>query len=1690
MATSYLHPSRSLPLAVVVAFLGTLLSTSVPGSAAVVEDGDGSVQVVADVVFAVDESGSMGGDQDYLADEFKKFARDLAGSADARFGLVGYGSSDPSPRTVRDFTSDVDSLSAGFDELVTNGGVEPAYDALVHATQNVSGWRSNSSACAILLTDEPSNGDSATVDDAISALDSRSAAFTGVVHDPSDPGFSKLAADTDGYAVSINEFRDNRDAVMDEVRQNCVRGAAVHGDGADLGPGRNGGLNFGPGVQPGVEDPVNVVTGNFYRQRTDLEFPDTVSGLDVTRAYNSRGNLTSSMGPGWTPPGGAELFIFSDGSILLREPSGRQPLFTPADGGGYNRPDGIYATLAQTDDGYELAWDDGRTWTFNSNGLITTEENWDGQTVSYSHGDLGVARKEHSAGYAVDLDYETMTVNDTTRPRLVSAVADDGRTVEYSYTDAGYLHTVTDPTGATTTFAVDADGRVTAITDPDGVQTVTNVYDDANRVTEQTDHAGGTTTLAYESATTTVDDARTGDVTTFEHTDGNLTGITDPLGETASYTYDAEGNLTEVTDRRGATTTRTYDDRGNLVAATDEAGRTTEHDYDDANRRVRTVRPDSSTVTKSYDGDERLPSSVTGPEGGTTTFEVVDGLVHQTTDPDGVTHTSSWTPERTLVSTTDGDGAATSFEYDSAGRRIATEQPSGATTTRTLDAAGRVVEETAPDGGTTSRTYDASGDLVSETDPSGATTTWSYDAAGRVASTTDPNGETTTYTYDNASRPVAVEAPGGATTSYEYGALGRLVKTTDPEGVTTTYGYDVDGAIDSVTDGAGNTTTYTHDRLGRLASITDPEDNQTSYDYDQLDRVVEQTAPDGATTTYAYDDAGRLTAETDPRGAATGYAWTPAGRLDSITDPVDATTDYGYDAAGRLAAVTDPLGRTTSLGYDPDGNLASQTTPAGLTTRYTYDGQGRVTGYTGPDGQTTSLGYTPRGNLADVTHPDGSTRSFAYDPTGRLVEATDPNGGTVSYGYDARGNRVERTNQLGTTEQWSYDLADRMTAYTDALANTTTHSYDDAGRLKATTDPTGRRETLGYDGRDLVTSRTYGDDTTLTYQHDSRGRRTTMDDPTGVTSYSHDLAGNLTAVDGPTGAVGYTYDLAGRRTETTYPDGTTTSRTYDAAGQVTHTDGPIGTTALSYDADGRITEEDLPGDDHRRYTYGEAGRLQRFTEHVDDLDLDINLAYDVMGRLDRQATQDQVADYSYDPAGQLVDVALTNLRPPDQQTMPLPVEPASYAYDAAGNRVTARQPGRGLVRSTYDAADRLTSVEDRHGTTDHTYDAAGRLTGKDGPSSDSETRSYNARGLLTNLEQTTDGNTLTETRTYNGNNQLLTSTLDDGEATTTRYTWDAAAAVPQILAMNREGPEGAGEAVALIYGHRGRLGAVTDGSPATFATDPLGSTLDTDATDHLAAASSYTPFGVPTADEDDPADNAAFGFRGELATTTGLHLRARDYEPTTGTFTTPDPLDGLPSTTVETSRYQYAFNDPVQWTDPNGLSPVNDCLLATQACQPGHRFVPQVPSTPDPRPTYVQDFAVELLWEGGTEAGCQYLKTKTGVPRQMCTHTVDGARTGAEVDQTVREDKSVMGKVIEINQTINSSAAGALCGLGTGGNVVAAAGCSTGTDIVHEQVFQPFAEWSVKWECTNELEPEKVKQVRTWIKTFGRYTEC
>lgn len=188
--------------------------------------------ILSDVIFVVDESGSMGNVQANLRSNIGLFASILTGTGqvDAQYGLVGYGNSSVVPRMVTDLTNPTTFATAALG-LLTNGGTEPGYTATAFALNALDGqtslfsFRSNAVKNIIILTDEPSNGDrvnrgavggvavSAAILDGV--LTDNNALYNGVLRNTGTiNSYSTLITDHGGTVFDLNQFNTTDQTVV------------------------------------------------------------------------------------------------------------------------------------------------------------------------------------------------------------------------------------------------------------------------------------------------------------------------------------------------------------------------------------------------------------------------------------------------------------------------------------------------------------------------------------------------------------------------------------------------------------------------------------------------------------------------------------------------------------------------------------------------------------------------------------------------------------------------------------------------------------------------------------------------------------------------------------------------------------------------------------------------------------------------------------------------------------------------------------------------------------------------------------------------------------------------------------------------------------------------------------------------------------------------------------------------------------------------------------------------------------------------------------------------------------------------------------------------------------------------------------------------------------------------------------
>ncbi|MFN2468450.1 MAG: RHS repeat-associated core domain-containing protein [Gaiellaceae bacterium] len=893
------------------------------------------------------------------------------------------------------------------------------------------------------------------------------------------------------------------------------------------------------------------------------------------------------------------------------------------------------------------------------------------------------------------------------------------------------------------------------------------------------------------------------------------------------------------------------------------------------------------------------------------------------------------------VSLAYGVGGELATVTDSAGRTISFGYTSNLLTQLSLPGGrtvaygytnGRLTTVTDVRGGTTTYRYDAAGRLDKVTDQNGHRVVENvYDLAGQVVSQLDPLGEQTTFAWDAQSgSAIATDARGNPWTDvYADGVLSERI---DPLGNSTDYGWSNALDLQSITDGRGNQTTMNHDAGGNVLSITAPAplSYSESFTYDAFNARTSHTDRRGATTSFAYDTSGNLVSTTEPGNVLTQYGRdATTGLVTSVTDPRGKTALLVYDAAGNLTRETTPLGNATTFAYDssgrktslvePRGNVTGAT-PADYRTTFVYDAADRLTSVTNPLGHVTLQAFDPAGNLTSRTDAKSRLTSFAYDEANRLLSVTKPDLAVSSYAYDAVGNLASRTDAASRTTTYSYDSANRLVGVTRPLARSWGFTYDAAGNLVKSVDPNGNSTapdgdgitSYGYDAIDRLSSIGYSDATpAVTFAYDPNGNRTLMTDGAGSESSVYDPLDRLTSVSRGADSFAYAYDAGDNLTQRTYPDGTSVSSSYDDDGRLATLTSAGATSSFGYDAASNPISTTLPSANGHVETrlYDRAGRLTEVKNAKGATVLSqASSTLDATGNPTSVAgTGATTVSYDYDSRDRLISACFA------ASCAAGSLDLIGWSYDGLGNRLTETR-ATGTTSYSYDEADQLLSESGPLGTTAYAYDQNGNQT-------HAGLRSF-AYDLENRLRSTTLG-PLTTAYAYDGDGKRLAASAATGR---TRYLWDPNSALPQ-LALERDG---AGTLLRrYLHGPTGPLSLSTPSASFYYHRDGLGSIANVSSSSGVKQWSyAYEPFGTLRSEQQQAALAPAnpLRFSGQLLDAdTGLyHLRARQYDPSSGRFLSTDPLERAVGDPY-VSAYLYADARPTVLTDPSGLSPSEGC---------------------------------------------------------------------------------------------------------------------------------------------------------------------
>jgi RHS repeat-associated protein len=538
----------------------------------------------------------------------------------------------------------------------------------------------------------------------------------------------------------------------------------------------------------------------------------------------------------------------------------------------------------------------------------------------------------------------------------------------------------------TTTYTYDVMGRQKTATKNNiatvGSVTTTTTYDLRNRKTITTQPGGATTTTEVDSLGRPIASSLNTGSSPIEQRfaydlAGNRVYSTDLFIASAS-AYDSHGRLIATRAADGTITAAEHDELGQVteVKALDPSATETvsesSYSFSPAGRlegmKSKVDGATERSTTMVWDGGGRTTGSATGDRASRSTYDIAGRSLSHAAGR-GSASALSETFSRSEIASHDGALPATTKSQERGGPQITTtmqrDTTGGVTQANTgslqwnqkYDELGNMTKASAPGRPSASWDVDARGTVEKETLPDGATNQFAYDGSGAQKSYSDPTSEATTTVPDLIGRPTSRIYPDGTTETITWEGS-RLKSVTDRQGRTQDYVYNLKGQLEEVREGGAVLDRLTYDTAGRLSSWKTADSELTWSDFDMEGRPKR-------TKQRRFKDASGLTTATLLDEFEQQHAYNEHGERTFASMPIYPGLTLGSGWTKGIAEQHDAMGNVTSI-----SRAESPTAVGAPVMTASYRNAGR------PDSRT-------------VTTAGGSTfvRTYSYDPTTSQLES-------------------------------------------------------------------------------------------------------------------------------------------------------------------------------------------------------------------------------------------------------------------------------------------------------------------------------------------------------------------------------------------------------------------------------------------------------------------------------------------------------------------------------------------------------------------------------------------------------------------------------------------------------------------------------------------------------------------------------
>lgn len=413
--------------------------------------------------------------------------------------------------------------------------------------------------------------------------------------------------------------------------------------------------------------------------------------------------------------------------------------------------------------------------------------------------------------------------------------------------------------------------------------------------------------------------------------------------------------------------------------------------------------------------------------------------------------------------------------------------------------------------------------------------------------------------------------------------------------------------------------------------------------------------------------------------------------------------------------------------------------------QYHFDSTGKLDSIIDLNNNITNLHYTGS-KLDSVVAPGGRSLVLTYSGN-YIASVKDPLNRLCQYTYDANNNLITAKDPNNGVASFTYDTAHRMLTAINAINHIIVdNTYDSAGKIISQKDAYNQLTTIEYDmpnpGDATVTN---PDNSKLTAHHDGYFRKTSEKDELGfIKSFTYDANSNETGfINENNQSQKRLFDNAGNLLSDTLPGGKITHITYnnfnsptqltDAKGNqkkfyynninnnnnnvdsIRYADSSL--QIFSFNSKGQVVQSVDGNGNVNSYSYYNTGDLLSIKNFAGVS----QFVYDAAGRkISKKDPKGRATNYVYDNNDNILAITdalgrtIQNTYDAINQLLSMKDQKGfvtTFAYDNKGRKIKSKNPKEGVTTYTYDIRDRLTSVTGPDNkVVSYGYDKVGRKT--------------------------------------------------------------------------------------------------------------------------------------------------------------------------------------------------------------------------------------------------------------------------------------------------------------------------------------------------------------------------------------------